>query len=287
MSRKINVKLAVKVSVLFALIANITACKTTPDSKTAFSCGCSSYFPDEIIDTQLFSREIISADVYQASGSTYCTGLKELDVETADNKAKENLAKLISVNVETKESVTIGNAGYGVIFQEYTQSSNLESKLTVQGAYIIQRWVDATHCTINSSARVSKDNADLSLASVTKSIKQSTFYIKSSGNEVIDNMLFEYFVEQGIGNISDQDSKQKYRIEASVVNALKSSEKSVKLTLNVKILNRENGEVFASINSDGKGVSYNKLTYSELYNRALYDALIEIRTKIVNLLKDQ
>lgn len=275
-----------KASVLLVLAIHISACNTTPDRGTEFSCSCSGYFSNEEIDTQFYSSEIISDDIYQASGSTYCTGLQELDVESADNKAKENLAKLISVNVETTESVTIGNAGYGVTVQEYLQRSNLESKLTVQGAYITQRWVDTNHCTIFSSARVTKENADLSLASATQSLKQSTFYLKSSGSKVIDNTLFELFVAQGINKISEQDTKQKYLVEAAILNAVQSSAQVVELTLRVRIFNRDNSEILGSVSADGKGVSYKKLTYSELYNRAVSDALIELRPSLTKVLTD-
>ena len=281
-----SLRLFGKASILFTLTVILSGCNSTHDREKSFSCSCSDYFPSNEINTQFFSREIISEDIYQASGSTYCSGLQELDVEMADNKAKENLAKLISVNVETKESVTIGNAGYGVTVQEYLQNSNLESKLTVQGAYITRRWVDTNHCTIYSSARISKENADLSLASATQSLKQSTFYLKSSGNKAIDNQLFELFLAQGINKISEQDTKQKYLVEAVIINAVQSSDKVVELTLRVKILNRDNSEVFGSVSADGKGVSYKKLTYAELYNRAINDAWIELSPSLTSLLGD-
>lgn len=275
-----------KLAVLALASIALVGCKTTPKEPELVTCSCSDYFPSSSVDNTKYSQEIISDELYQSSGSAFCSGLKEVDIRLADEKAKENLAKLLSVKVETQESVKIANAGYGVMTQEYKQSSNLESKLTLRGAYIVHRWIDQDFCTITSSARISKQNADLSLASIEQSLDKSTFYLAGSGNDLIDGRLFQYFVEQGVRNISDKDPKQAFVIEADVRDVNDKSDKELSLTLVVKITDREKGEVRSLVSARGKGVSYKNLRRDQLYQRAIEDALFEIKAELSKAIKN-
>lgn len=277
---------SVKKGVTFAVLTLfLVGCKTTPVSQVPVNCSCTDYFPSSPVDRQVYSNEVISDQIYQASGSAFCTGLKEVDVQTADKAAKENLAKLISVKVDSKESVKIGTTGYGVEIREYLQNSTLESKLTVQGAYIAQRWVDTDSCSIISSARVSTANAKLSLEALEQALPNSEFYIKTSNNDFIDTQLLSYFVEQGVKKVSAQDSQQKYLVTTNVLNVEQKNSKELTLTLQVQIIDREQDQVLTVLHAKGKGVTFKKLNSDELYKRAIDDALYELRPNFAKLLE--
>ncbi len=280
-----NLTLLARTLLVTGLTVAIASCKTTNVGHQVNTCGCGDYFVDTGINEQTFAQEIISEQIYQASGSAFCTGLKQTDIDNADKAARENLAKLISVKVETEEFSKIGSPGYGVTIREYLQNTNLESKLTVQGSYIAHRWVDKNYCTINSAVRVSSKNAKLSLESAEHGLNNASFYIKTSGNSLVDNKLLEYFVAQGVNKISSQNNKQEYRVEANLVDVKQKSKKDLSLTLQVKIIDQQNNQVRELFSAQGKGITYKNLSYSALYNRAVEDALYEIQSVLAKGLK--
>lgn len=280
-----NLTLLARTLLVTGLTVAIASCKTTNVSHQVNTCGCGDYFVATGINEQAFAQEIISEQIYQASGSAFCTGLKQTDIDNADKAARENLAKLISVKVETEEFSKIGSPGYGVTIREYLQNTNLESKLTVQGSYIAHRWVDKNYCTINSAVRVSSENAKLSLESAEHGLNNASFYIKTSGNSLVDNKLLEYFVAQGVSKISSQNSKQQYRVEPTLVDVKQKSKKDLSLTLQIKIIDQQSNQVRELFSAQGKGITYKNLSYSALYNRAVEDALYEIQGVLAKGLK--
>ena len=285
MRNRLNRTFVIRVLVATTLTALLASCKTTSVSQQSPSCGCIDYFPATNVNTQAFAQEIISEQIYQASGSTLCTGLKQTDIDNADKAARENLAKLISVKVETEEFSKIGSPGYGVTIREYLQNTNLESKLTVQGSYIAHRWIDKDYCTINSSVRVSTENANLSLQTVEHGLNNASFYLAQSENSLVDTKLLQYFVENGVSKISGQDKQQKYRIESNVIDVKQKSKKDLVLTLQVKIVEQESGDIKQAFTTQGKGVTYKNLSYSALYDRAVDDALHELQSRLAEALK--
>lgn len=275
----------VRTLAISTLVAAVVSCKSTPVSQSIPACGCSGYFAETGINNQVFAQEVISEQLYQASGSTLCTGLKQTDIDNADKAARENLAKLISVKVETEEFSKVGSPGYGITIREYMQNTNLESKLTVQGSYIAHRWVDKDYCTINSAARVSSENANLSLQTVEHGLNNSSFYLVTSGNSLVDSKILEYFVAQGASKISAQDKEQKYRVETNIVDVKQKSKQDLALTLQVKIIDRKSAQVKQAFSAQGKGVTYKNLTYSALYDRAVEDALYELQSVLAKAFK--
>lgn len=280
-----NLTLLARTLLVTGLTVAIASCKTTNVSHQVNTCGCGDYFVDTGINEQAFAQELISEQIYQASGSAFCTGLKQTDMDNADKAARENLAKLISVKVETEEFSKIGSPGYGVTIREYLQNTNLESKLTVQGSYIAHRWVDKDHCTINSAVRVSTENAKLSLQTVEHGFNNASFYLAKSANRLVDSKLLQYFVEHGVSKISGQDNQQKYRVESNIIDVKQKSQKDLELTLQVKIIEQDSGDIKQAFTAQGKGVTYKDLSYSALYDRAIDDALYELQTVLAEAFK--
>ena len=297
MRNRLNRTFVIRVLVATTLPALLASCKTTSVSQQSPSCGCIDYFPATNVNTQAFAQEIISEQIYQASGSTLCTGLKQTDIDNADKAARENLAKLISVKVETEEFSKIGSPGYGVTIREYLQNTNLESKLTVQGSYIAHRWhigslegdivkLDG----IGGSAILARGDLfrrGLSFPPFVfeHGLNNASFYLAQSENSLVDTKLLQYFVENGVSKISGQDKQQKYRIESNVIDVKQKSKKDLVLTLQVKIVEQESGDIKQAFTTQGKGVTYKNLSYSALYDRAVDDALHELQSRLAEALK--
>lgn len=267
------------------LLLVLTGCKTTSVIEPVNTCGCADYFPNSSELVASYANDIISEQIYQASGATFCTGLKLVDIAQADKTAKQNLAKLISVQVDSEEHSKIGSLGYGVEVREYQQNTKLESKLELQGAYIAHRWVDEQTCSIYSSARISSSNAALALESAQQSLHNSSFYLANTEHHLVDRRLLQYFVEQGVGKVSNQELQQRYRVETDVSAVNRVSNKLLTLTLQVKIVDREQNKIIKVLSAKGKGVTYKQLKASELYDKALNDALYELRPSLTELLQ--
>ncbi len=273
-SRWLTNRLITLFACLFALNQPVTA-----------QCSCSDYFTDTA-DTSEYAVDIINNELYQTTGSAYCTGLKKYDLDEADKSARENLSQLIYVKVQTKDKVRTVASDFDTSISEYTQQSQLESNLTINGSYIVKRWVDAESCAIFASIRLSNENAQAALETFEDSFENSSVYVESSAYDSLDQTIIESLKLRGVNTVSVKPDNQRYVVTSAVFNVSKRTSNELTLNIRVDITDSTTGGLVKSLTVTGRSMSFKARSDDYLQTKAVKDGLIALRTQLNAALAD-
>ena len=132
----------------------LVACGSTP-VRPVSGCACASYLP-EAPRPQWVDGESTAGAWYQSQGMADCTGIATLDHADAEKRARENLGRMIKVQVSSEVYSRLQDAGYGAAEHQGSATSVQRSDVMLKDSEIFARWVDGATCTVYAGARIRK-----------------------------------------------------------------------------------------------------------------------------------
>ena len=258
-------------------------------SANAGNCSCKGYFP-EAAKPDWLGVESITEHAYFTQGSSFCTGLKKLDVERADKSALANLSRMINAHINSVQSSKQASLGYGVTTDSFTEETTIKADLLLKNAHIVDHWLDLKFCTLYAASKVNISDARNAL--LQKQLQEKSqllnqvFFVRSNASSVVDTYMHNLLSELGARttkNINDSQIEITYKIH----DIRPITEKLLKLVLSVDIKDTSQGNSIWHSSFKGKGLSFRAKESSHLTQIALTDALDKLTPAMSKVLKNR
>ncbi|WP_445945185.1 hypothetical protein [Shewanella sp.] len=242
----------------------------------ASACSCASYYDERPAPSWVYAQEA-SADGWQASGGSMCTGIKRIDERRADTDARSSLSKLLGTKVQTSEISKLSSSNQASS-SRFQSVSLQQSQQLLKNATVFDRWVDAENCQVYAGIRVSV--ADIEAAKIAEEAdrdskllaKNSCVIAKGANPKLSSKKLTALLIQQGFVINSEQKCQIKYRINTELVGVGKDFVKS-----QTQVMVNHGPALLWQKTYPGKGVSFNQRSQSELANSALQDSLSQFK----------
>lgn len=260
---------------LAVICACLSACGSAP-SKQVRACGCADYTASVARPTWV-DRESATDDEYLSQGIAECTGIKSMDYADADKRARDNLGRMLNVQVKSEVlSVQQDNGMNGGTSRFGQITSEQVSSVLLKNSEIFSHWVDAESCAIYAGVRVSKADIARAIkeaeAAEKRKMVNQRWSMKSDGAyaDIITAQLGQTLSEQGVilrdGGAADF-------IMSGKVNDVSIHNDNHLARISLKLEARNGDGVIWNRLVQGKGVSYSRETEAVLLKKAVQDAL--------------
>lgn len=267
----------IKLCAIVIIFSCLSACGSAPSKQVKRSCGCADYTAS-VARPAWIDRETVTDDEYQSQGITECTGIKSMDYADADKRARDNLGRMVNVQVKSEVVSVLKDSGINGGVSRFGQiTSEQVSSALLKNSEIFSHWADADSCVIYSGVRVTK-------ADITRAIKEAEetekrkmvnqrWRIKVEGAyaDIIKTHLGQTLSDLGaivLGGGSTSDF-----VIASRLNDVSIQNDKHIARVNLNLVASNGDEVLWNRQVQGKGVSFGNENESVLLKKAVQDAL--------------
>ncbi len=279
-----------KLSTIVIIHACLTACASAPPKQVKRSCGCADYTAS-IARPEWIDRETVTNDEYQSQGMAECTGIKSMDYADADARARDNLGRMVNVQVKSEVLSVLKDSGLNGGASHFGQiTSEQVSSVLLKNSEVFSHWVDADSCVIYSGVRVTKTDIARAIKEAEEAEKRKMvnqrWRMKVDGAyaDIIKTRLGQTLSDLGVvvhGGGSTSDF-----VMASSVNdvSIQNDKHLVRVSLNLVASN--GNEVIWNRQVEGKGVSFGNENESVLLKKAVQDALDNAKESLDVFMRD-
>ena len=261
-----------------AIVCCLTACASAPPKQVKRSCGCADYTVT-VARPAWIDQETVTNDEYQSQGMAECTGIKSMDYADADKRARDNLGRMINVQVKSEVISVLKDSGLNGGASRLGQiTSEQVSSVLLKNSEIFSHWVDADSCVIYSGVRVTKTDIARAIkeaedAEKRKMINQR-WRMKVDGTyaDIIKTRLGQTLSDLGVVVHSGGSTSSDFVMAGSVSDVSIQNDKHV-ARVSLNLVARNGDEVIWNRQVPGKGVSFGNEGESALLKMAVQDAL--------------
>jgi len=245
------------------------------------ACSCQAYYAEHRRAETPIAND--GSQVYTATASVMCTGLRSLDEKKSANEARIELSKTISSEIVATEAVSAFHSG-GISSSNFQSNTRLKSNNNLSNAQIFDRWVDPVNCVVFASIFITQGDIDKAKAEQNakenNKLVNQAICLKVTGNDVrqVENRLETQLIRLG------------YRVthkQCSVVMNIESKTEFVNSGYALSHLETElikSGQFIWKGSYQGKGISYNQNTSrNSLLGKALNDSAEQLSTDMARL----
>lgn len=274
----------------FGLLAGCQSTKKTTQASQP-SCSCSGYFANQA-RPDWADKDTITNTTYFSNGVARCTSLKTIDLQDADQSARAALSRMVSSDVKSRFFSEQSKYGNGSNSETVTITTELASELYLTESSIYDRWVDPASCTVYSAVKVDIADVESAIAKrqqqEAKKLINQAFIVTSNGQHQAQlNQEASALLSQ-LG-VTKQTTKSQANVELvnNIVGVDSANNKLVKLRIETKLINIQNGQTIWSRMTTGKGISFKAKKESELTRLAILDAFDKLKVQLQNRLNDK
>lgn len=257
-----------------AIAFTVSACGGGQTLSPEQACACSGYYGGTARPAWVDAGDQITAQSYRTAGIANCTGVQTYDAEKSDLSARAKLSRMLSVRSDVRISETRKDYGGGPGFAQASIEATQISETLLQDSKIYGRWVDPQNCIVYaavevSTANIEKQKAELARRQAARLVNKSftvtaraapTIFLESEGRALLSDL--------GVTRISDTGE---YELAIDFLQTERSAD-ALRGRLTVSI-EKADGTVVWSRTEKSKGVSFQKLSDTELKSRAIADGL--------------
>lgn len=288
-----------KNSILLLVIAVLaTACASKPAKmerpSQSTGCSCSDYLPMSP-RPRWADTEGLDNGVYKSQGIAECSGIKSMDFEDADNRARENLSRMLSVEVESEVTLIRKDFGGGVGGSAGSKiESKHASKAILENSSVYGRWVDPTSCSIYSGIRISKND----IARVMREMREKearrlynkAFVVAAEQGEhqsTISQVLEQSLGEKNVKRILSARSDETFTLQAEIqrIDVLNDG-KLIKVNLKLSIFDPAQALIWTQ-QIKGKAVAFSAQPKNVMVEKALKDALQQVSAQLDEIMSKE
>lgn len=280
----------IRLCTILIICSCLSACASAPYKQVKRSCGCADYMTSAARPAWI-DRETVTDDEYQSQGIAECTGIKSMDYADADKRARDNLGRMVNVQVKSEVVSVLRDNGINGGVSRFGQiTSEQVSSALLKNSEIFTHWVDADSCVIYSGVRVTKSDIVHAIREAeeaeSRKLVNQRWRIKAEGPyaDIVKVRLGQTLSNLGVvvlggGSTSD------FVIASSVNNASIEDDKHV-ARVNLNIAASHGNEVIWNRQLQGKGVSFGNENESVLLRKAIQDALDNVKEPLEMFMRE-
>lgn len=268
--------------VLACCVLVLAACGSAP-SRQAAGCACTAYLP-ESPRPQWVESESTAGGWYQSQGMADCTGIASLDHADAEKRARENLGRMIKVQVSSEVYSRLQDAGYGAAEHQGSATSVQRSDVLLKDSEIFARWVDAASCSVYAGARIRKADIERALREAEQAEQRKPVHrrwrVASDGDQAdyVAAQLAQALSRLG-ATLEGDAALGGWLMSAEVGGIERVNDRLLRLTLKLEARDAAGAVVWNRL-LPGKGVSFAAESREKLIQAAIRDALERNRQEL-------
>lgn len=274
---------------LVILFSSLSACGSAP-SKQARSCGCADYTAS-VARPAWIDSESATDDVYQSQGIAECTGIKSMDYADADQRARDNLGRMVNVQVKSEVLSVQKDSGLNGGSSRFGQiTSEQVSSVLLKNSEIFSHWVDADSCAIYAGVRVSKADIARAIkeaeAAEKRKMVNQRWRLKGDGAyaNIITAQLGQTLSKLGV-ILREGGSATDFVMSGNVSDVSMHNDNHL-ARISLKLEARNGDGVIWNRLVQGKGVSFNRESETVLLKKAVEDALDNARESLGKFMQE-
>ncbi len=227
-----------------------------------------------------------------SQGIAECSGSKTLDFADADRRARDNLGRMINVQVKSEViSILKDTGGTGGSSRMGQITSEHMSDVLLKNSQIFSHWLDRDSCTIYAGARISQSDIDRAMREA-KAAEQRKFVnqpwslqVTGEHSESIRNQLSQTMSELGASIQAAGQDKSGLLLTGELAEvSLQSNRQLARVSLKLQV--HDSNSVIWSRQVAGKGVSFGGDSEDVLITKAVQDALNNANDDLQKLMQE-
>lgn len=265
-----------------AIVCCLPACTSAPPKQVKRSCGCAEYTA-AVARPAWVDQETVTNNEYQSQGMTECTGIKSMDYADADKRARDNLGRMINVQVKSEVVSVLRDSGLNGGASRFGQiTSEQVSSVLLRNSEIFAHWVDADSCVIYSGVRVTKTDIARAIKEAEEAEKRKMvnqrwrMKVDGAHADIIKTRLGQTLSDLGVVVHNGSSTSSDFVMAGSVSDVSIQNDRHL-VRVNLSLVASNGSEVIWNRQVEGKGVSFGGESESELLKKAVQDALENAR----------
>lgn len=276
------------------LILTVVGCSSLlskPTPTTNLNCVCVDYFSGSPRPEWVDAGDIVNVNIYQATGNSQCTGLKNIDLEKSGLSARTNLSRII--NTQVKSSIEINEiTDSGMTSSRTSINSFMHSEGYLENSQITHKWVDPVSCTVYSRAQISTADVESNKTRIANKeasrLKNKLFYLDFSDNsdehiDLISASAGSLISELGVKRLASDTKTTAYHLSFTFIPTNIVEGRSIRGSLLAKIIDPDKSTIWQKT-IPAKGVSYSYATNRVLKEKAISSAMRSMKPHIKTIL---